>query len=62
MPTYRIRFADSRPDELVEAERLAEQAGALVLLGTAYVMNRPRDVVLRHLRHVDVAGVDLVAP
>lgn len=62
MPTYRIRFADSRPDELVEADRLVERAGALVLLGTAYVMNRPRDVVLRHLRRVDVLGVDLAAP
>lgn len=59
MPTFRIRSAHGQPDELVDAERLVEQPQRLLLVATGFVMNRPRDVIVRNLRRVDVLSVEV---
>lgn len=52
MPTYQIRHADGRLEHL-EADDLHHDGQHLVLRGTAYVMNRPRTIVLRRIRPQD---------
>ena len=43
MPTYRL----TPPGELVEADSLRDEGRTVALIGTALVMNRPRDIVIR---------------
>lgn len=45
MPTYRL----TPPGELVEADSLRDEGRTVALIGTALVMNRPRDIVVRRV-------------
>ena len=45
MPLYRL----TPPGELVEADSIRDERGTVALIGTALVMNRPRDVVVRRV-------------
>ena len=46
MPTYRLT-TPGQPDELLEAHSARVEGIHTVLRGTAYVMGRPREVVVR---------------
>ena len=45
MPMYRL----TPPGELVEADSVRDEGRTVALIGTALVMNRPRDVVVRRV-------------
>lgn len=45
MPLYRL----TPPGELVEADSVRDEGRTVALIGTALVMNRPRDVVVRRV-------------
>lgn len=45
MPMYRL----TPPGDLVEAEGIRDEGRTVALIGTALVMNRPRDVVIRRV-------------
>ncbi len=45
MPIYRL----TPPGELVEADSLRDEGRTVALIGTALVMNRPRDIVIRRV-------------
>jgi hypothetical protein len=57
MPTFTIHYPDGHTEH-VDAERLEQDPVHLVLRGTTYVMNQPRDIVIRRLRRFDVNRVD----
>ena len=48
MPTYRLTPPD-QPSELLEADSARREGIHTVLRGTAYVIGRPREVVLRRV-------------
>ena len=45
LPIYRL----TPPGELVEADSLREEGRTVALIGTALLMNRPRDIVIRRV-------------
>ena len=45
MPLYRL----TPPGELVAAESIRDEGRTVALIGTALVMNRPRDIVVRRV-------------
>lgn len=45
MPTYRL----TPPGDLVQADSLRDEGRTVALIGTALVMNRPRDIVIRRV-------------
>ena len=58
MPTYRLT-TPGQPDELLQADSIGVEGICTVLRGTAYVMGRPREVVVRRVpRGVQVESVD----
>ncbi len=58
MPTYRLT-PPGQPYELLEADSARVEGIHTVLRGTAYVMGRPREVVVRRVpRNVRVELVD----
>jgi hypothetical protein len=62
MPTYRLTAPDGS-SELLEAESCSVEGVMTVLRGTAYVMGRPREVVVRRVhRTVLVELVEGAAP
>ncbi len=48
MPTYRLT-TPGQPDELLEADSARREGSHTVLRSTAYVMGKPREVVLRRV-------------
>lgn len=56
MPTFTIHHLDGHLEHIA-ADELIDDGRHRVLLGTNYVMNQPRTIVLRRLRHGDVAAV-----
>lgn len=48
MPTDKI-VAPGRPPELLEAESCRRERAHTVLVGTSYVVNRPREIVVRRV-------------
>jgi hypothetical protein len=60
VPTFTIRFADGSTED-VEAECVEQEHAHVALIGTAFVMNRPRRLVVRRVRHSDVVSVELAA-
>jgi hypothetical protein len=59
---YRVSYTDSRPDELIEAERVTVEGsnGLIVLRATVQVMGQPREIVVRRLSGAGVTSVDEV--
>ena len=45
MPLYRL----TPPGEFVAAESIRDEGRTVALIGTALVMNRPRDIVVRRV-------------
>ncbi len=45
MPIYRL----TPPGELVEADSVRDEGRTVALIGTALVMNQPRDIVVRRV-------------
>lgn len=45
MPIYRL----TPPGELVEADSLRDEGRTVALIGSALVINRPRDIVVRRV-------------
>lgn len=48
MPTYRLSMP-GQPDELITADGWCVEGAHTVLRGPAYVMGRPRDIVVRRV-------------
>ena len=60
LPTYRLT-TPGQPDELLQANSARREGIYTVLRGTAYVMGRPREIVVRRVSAdviVEVALVD----
>lgn len=60
MSLYRITYSTDAADEVVEADRVAVEAGGqIVLHQIVMVIGQPREIVVLRLRGRDVASVQV---